>query len=385
MNCKEFSNLLDDYLDGMLSEEEELRLRAHAQECTECAALLSLRRDCRKMDENIQVPDEFSAGWRRMVREESMLEKKTQKKKNWQNWLAAAAAVVFVLGGTLLTRDQFGKKGETGYDTYGAALYDNGASYDMQTSLKRSAPDAINYAVMDANVYAAEESANVKAEKIIRTVSFTLKTLEYERDLEKIQETAAEMGGRMEYLSANGEDGGTALRSAHLTLRIPSEKLDEFISGAQGIGKLTSMTQQSQDVSEAYYDTQARLETQLQKMERLQILMKDAENIADLIEIESAIADTQYWIDHYTGQKNHYDDQVDYSTVSVSLQEIRVAEEEEISLWQRMISGLRDSLAGGVAFLGDLMVFLMAAAPWLMITGIAIFVVKKIGKRRKEK
>ena len=100
MDCKEFSNLLDDYLDGMLSEEEAFCFRTHAQECAECAALLSLRRDCRKMDENIQVPDEFSAGWRRMVREELMLEKKIQKKKNWQNWLAAAAAVVFVLGGT---------------------------------------------------------------------------------------------------------------------------------------------------------------------------------------------------------------------------------------------------------------------------------------------
>ena len=385
MNCKEFSNLLEDYLDGMLSDEEASCLREHAEKCASCAAHLALCMDCRKMDENIVVPDEFSSGWRQMIREEQNMEKTAQKKKNWKTWLASAAAVVFVLGGTLLTRDQMNLNDtdEGNHTTYTLGMYDSERS--TQTSMKRSAAPAANYAMSDVAAYGAEEAAEAAAEKIIRTASFTLKTLEYDQDLENIQKMTGEAGGRVEYLSVNGDKESGALRSAYLTLRIPSAKLDEFIAGAQGVGRLTALTQESQDVSANYYDAQARLSTQVQKMERLQKLMDAAEKVSDLIEIETAIADTQYWIDHYTGQLNHYDDQVDYSTVSVSLQEIRISEAKEITLWQRMVSGLKESLEDGVAFLGDLTVFLVAAAPWLLVVGIVFFAAKKIRKKRKEK
>ncbi|MBQ9942998.1 MAG: zf-HC2 domain-containing protein, partial [Clostridia bacterium] len=75
MDCREFSNLLEDYLGGMLPDEDASRLKAHAEKCAECAALLALRMDCRKMDEDVEVPDEFSSAWRQMIREETKMEK----------------------------------------------------------------------------------------------------------------------------------------------------------------------------------------------------------------------------------------------------------------------------------------------------------------------
>jgi len=310
-----------------------------------------------------------------------------QKKKSWQTWVATAAAFVFILGGTMLTRDSRPETDPAGGSAdYDAVMYRSSDSYDLAAaSLKRSADNGVNYAMMDSALYGMENAAEETTEKIIRTVSFTIKTLEYDADLQAIQDIAAGMGGRMEYLSANGEKNSTVLRNAYLTLRIPSEKLDDFIAGAQGVGALTSLTQQSQNISESYYDTAARLETQKQKMDRLNVLLAEAENIADLIEIESAIADTQYWIDHYTGQLNHYDDQVDYSTVNVSLQEVKVAVSEEASLFQRIWSALQDSFTEGVAFLGDMVVFVIAAAPWLILAGLVVFAVKKIWKKKKEK
>ena len=387
MDCREFSNLLEDYLDGMLPDGDASRLKAHAEKCAECDALLALRMDCRKMDEDVEVPDEFSSAWRQMIREETKMEKQMQKKKSWKTWVATAAAFVFILGGTMLTRDSRPETDPAGGSAdYDAVMYRSSDSYDLAAaSLKRSADNGVNYAMMDSALYGMENAAEETTEKIIRTVSFTIKTLEYDADLQAIQDIAAGMGGRMEYLSANGEKNSTVLRSAYLTLRIPSEKLDDFIAGAQGVGALTSLTQQSQNISESYYDTAARLETQKQKMDRLNVLLAEAENIADLIEIESAIADTQYWIDHYTGQLNHYDDQVDYSTVNVSLQEVKVAASEEASLFQRIWSALKDSFTEGVAFLGDMVVFVIAAAPWLILAGLVVFVVKKIRKKKKEK
>lgn len=382
MDCREFSNLLEDYLEGRLPEMEASRLMQHAGECAECAALLALRMDCRKMDENIIVPEEFSSGWRRMIREEVNMEKKSQKRKTWKNGLAAAAALVFVLGGTMLSRDHLGKRSA---ETAGSYLPETTAYYDTAAQ-KRSSMNSAAYGMAEAALYgnAEADAAEAAEAKIIRTADFTIKTLAYEADLEKITSMTAETGGRVEYLSVNSDWNGSALRMASLTLRIPSDRLDDFIAGAQGIGTLSRLTQQSQDISGSYYDLAARLETQQQKMERLTALMSSADNIADLIEIESAIADAQYWIDYYTGRLNSYDSQVDDSTVSISLQETKRAESESIPLHQRIWAGLKDSLAGGLSFLGDAAVFLVAAAPWLLLVLLAVIAAKKIRKKKKE-
>ena len=107
MNCKEFSFLLDDaFRNRSLPDEEVSALRAHAAECPHCAALLQAMEDCRKADEETEAPVSFSAAWRQRIREESAKEEKARKRRTWRGMLAAAAMLIFVVGGTLLTRDR---------------------------------------------------------------------------------------------------------------------------------------------------------------------------------------------------------------------------------------------------------------------------------------
>ena len=40
MNCGEFRERIDDYMDGLLDEALHARMDAHACECTQCAGLL---------------------------------------------------------------------------------------------------------------------------------------------------------------------------------------------------------------------------------------------------------------------------------------------------------------------------------------------------------
>ena len=104
MNCKDFSNLLDAYVDGSVSESEADQMRDHAAACPDCAAMLTLLQDARRMDEEIEVPETFSSSWRQRIREEEEMEEKKTKKIPWKTWLAAAAVLLFVLGGTAVTR-----------------------------------------------------------------------------------------------------------------------------------------------------------------------------------------------------------------------------------------------------------------------------------------
>ena len=414
MDCKEFSNLLDAWLDGLLPDGEADRLRAHAAECGDCASLYALRKDCRRLDEEIEVPDGFSSAWRQRIQEEANMDTATEKKersfhwrRRWTGYLAAAAALVFIIGGTLISRDSLAPRSasstvSTASSAARKAAPGSGAAYDggaPVASLKASSGAMTNFAYSDYEVAEAEadeyelplaaEEAAASPAKIIRTASFTLKTTAYDQDLARLQDLVSQMGGRVEYLSSWGDASAGQNRSASLTLRIPSARLDEFLEGAQQIGTVTAMTQEMEDVSDAYYDTQTRLDTQRKKLERLQELMRQAEDVSDLIDIEDAISDAQYYIDRYTGQIKSYDSRVDDSTVTVSLREITVTESEEVTLGQRIAYSLRDSLQSGLEFLEDAAVFLVAALPWLavaaIVVAVVVLIVKKNRKNRKNK
>lgn len=101
MNCKEFSDLLDAYLDGELTPEEETALRDHAALCPDCAARLLVLQDSHRLDRAADVPEEFSAAWRKAVREEEA-SRKVLSFPRVRRYAAAAAALVLVAGGALL-------------------------------------------------------------------------------------------------------------------------------------------------------------------------------------------------------------------------------------------------------------------------------------------
>lgn len=404
MDCKEFSNLLDAWLDGALPDADARRMLDHAAGCEACAAKLTLRQDCRRMDEEIQVPDSFSSSWRQAIREEGSMEEKQKKTIHWKTWASIAAALLFVVGGTLASRDGLPSRraidsnassyssfreqalsdpSSTSYKAMGAGSMTN-AAYDRAYS-------AMEVAEEEAVDYAQDTNTAAQPEKIIRSASFNVKTADYDADLQKIQDLAADMGGRVEYLTTSGDASSGQTRSASLILRIPARRLDEFLTGAQGVGTITGMTQQMEDVSDSYYDTQTRLKTQQEKLARLQEMMASAQDVSDLIEIESAIADAQYYIDRYTGTLKAYDSKVDFSTVHVTVRETRIAETKEVSLGERIVTGIGDSFREFGWFLEDMVIFLAAALPWIITLAAAVIVaaliirVRKNRKNKKEK
>lgn len=388
MNCKEFSNLLDAYLDGALPREQAREMEAHAAECPACADLMAAMLDCRQEGEEIEVPDSFGMSWRQAIREECEMEAPKRKRNGWQKWLAAAAALVVVLGGTALTRNAVPRSAQ--HDTPAVmakqSAPDSGslrAAGGAMTNFSYDVGSTSEYAADTEMLGASNASENTQQEKIIRTASISLKTLSFEETLSAIRELTAQYGGREEYFYQSGDTAGGELRRANLTLRIPVGSLDDFLSGTQAYAQTTSITQTSEDVSDSYYDIQSRLEVQQQKLARLQKLMESAENVSDLIDIESAIADAQYNIDRYTGQLKGYDSQVDYSTVDVSVREIRLEESEEIGLSQRIRIGLENSLKDGADFLEDMVIFLVSAAPWLAVVAVVVIVIRCIVKKKK--
>lgn len=392
MDCKAFAMLLDVSPEER-SQEQKRQMEAHMQECVECAALYTLMRDCRVFDDRTEVPSEFTLGWRTAIREEETMEKKqTRNHWNWQRFLATAAAVVLVFGGATLSY-----LNEWGMPAAGGG--DNGGNYAYRTVGGMQA----NYMLATNSTYDAEpqsegvmmaKSASTTADqqeaKIIRTINYSIKTRQYDEDFEALKMLTAENGGYVESLSISGDVSSGETRYANFTLRIPAENLDAFLGNAKTVGTATSYSEYTEDVSESYYDIVTRLETQKAKLARLNELLIKAENMSDLIEIESAISDTQYQIDRYMGQLNGYDSRIKYSYVYVTLRELRpndVAESNDVTLWERVVNAVQVSLEELGYFAESVAVFAIAALPWCGVLLAAVIVVKIIRRvtRRKQK
>ena len=380
MDHKDFALLLDTP-ETDWTPEEKRAMEEHAASCADCAMLLAMRREMRAMDADEQTPPSFSSSWRDAIQKEDRKMNGKILQFPWKRTLAGVAAAAVVLVGTTATflnnrNKPTNYKTSASYDTYIAEdSYDGGSYY------------ADRAAGMGMNAAFTTAAEGVRQTKIIRTVNFTIKTKEYQADYEALRELTARLGGRIESLSTSGDGTVNSLRRASFTLRIPSDKLDEFIGGARNVGSVSSYSESSQDVSDSYYDMQTRLDTQKAKLQRLTELMAKAEDVADLIELEDAISDTQYWIDYYTGQMNGYDSRVSDSTVYVELRELSTAEPVEVrgqTLGERIESALADSFELVGEFLQALVVFLVAALPWLAGLTVIILAIRALVKHRKK-
>ena len=104
MECEHFSALLDDLRDGRLDAAEANDVQAHLSHCPRCRALYQMTQDLALLNADAAVPEDFRTRWQARIREE-----KRRRTRMLQGVLSAAAAVLFVLGGTALHRSSMPK------------------------------------------------------------------------------------------------------------------------------------------------------------------------------------------------------------------------------------------------------------------------------------
>ena len=232
-------------------------------------------------------------------------------------------------------------------------------------------------------------------QKLIRNAWLELESTEFDEASRALKELTEEFGGYFENSSvANYKDGA---RWGDYTVRIPAERFDAFLEQAGTLCHLTWQEISQEDISEAYYDTAGRLETQKIKLERLQELLAKAEKMEDIITLESAISETEWMIENLSGTLRRYDGKVDYATVHVNLREVyKLSSVETVpeSFGQRISAAFADGLRDCGDRLEDLAVaFAYSWMWWLLfvavVAGVVRFVRKRIGfkwtLRRKKK
>ena len=229
--------------------------------------------------------------------------------------------------------------------------------------------------------------------KLIKTVDMDVETKEFDKVLGSVEREAAVLGGYIENVETyNGSaySGHKTTRYASLTIRIPEERLEEFLTAVSDTGHVTRRSENVEDVTLAYVDLESHKEALETEQKRLLSLLEQAESVEDIITIESRLSEVRYQLESMESQLRTFDNRIDYSTVYLYIDEVEVfSPAQEESVWSRITDGFMNSIKNiadgcrefGILFLIKLPYIVCAAA----IAVVIVLLVKKTGKRRKQK
>lgn len=77
-----------------------------------------------------------------------------------------------------------------------------------------------------------------------------------------------------------------------------------------------------QNVTDEYYDIEARLKSLRTQEERLLALLEQSGSLEDIVQLEQALSDVTYEIEKLTGTLRNYDSLIEYMTVTIDLREV---------------------------------------------------------------
>ena len=224
--------------------------------------------------------------------------------------------------------------------------------------------------------------------KLIRTVSLSLETKEFDSVLTNLSTKTTELGGYIETSSVNGNSySHHSTRYASYVIRIPADKLNEFVEVVSELGNVTQKNESVEDVTLRYIDVESHKKALETEQERLLELLSKAENMEEILTIESKLSDIRYEIENYESQLKTMDNQIDYSTVSVYVDEVeRVTDTGEKGFFEEIKERFGNSLYVVARGIRGLVIGILGSLPILIVCGgviaVAVIVVRKILKKR---
>lgn len=217
-----------------------------------------------------------------------------------------------------------------------------------------------------------EENTAVSNRKLIKTVNLDVETKDYDGLISNLETQIAELGGYIESLECYGSD----YRYASITARIPAAKLDGFVKQIGETANVTGRSESVEDVTLQYVDLDSHTRMLEEEQERLLELLETASTIEDMITIESRLGEVRYQLESMKSQLRTFDNQVDYSTVHIDVDEvIELTPVVELTDGERIIQGFTKSVADVLYGIKEFFIALIINIPYIIVWAIVILII----------
>ncbi|ABS54969.1 hypothetical protein Mboo_0451 [Methanoregula boonei 6A8] len=281
--------------------------------------------------------------------------------------IAAIAGAALLLGGS--SSQPANPVGGPAVAGYGDAPAWSSSRADTSLVAYAPVPTAV-----PTSVGADEQSFDTK---IIRTADVTLEVQNVTSAAATVAAIGTGAGGYVSTTNIGTDYSGQPYGS--VVIRIPAANFDSTLSGVQALGTVKSISTQGQDVTEEYVDVQAQITAYQNQIAQYNLIMKNATKVEDVLAVQQQIDQVQTSLDRVNGRMKYLNSQVDYSTISVSLQEPAPVGGTQ---GHDFVAAINEGIAGFFAVIDAIIVFVIAVLP-LAIVGCVAYAGYRFWKGRR--
>lgn len=303
------------------------------------------------------------------------------------------------------------------YDDY-SEMEEFIAYEDVQNEMESNAPAAPDN-MNDAGNGNNNNNANaVLEDKIVYEANLSVETLDFDETYKQLTEMVAKCNGRIEseQYDANStsythkqrnKNGYHTTKTDYIVIRVPADKYKEFMASDEVLGNVIEKTQTQTNISDRYYSTETRIELlegqldyykhQLELVEEKLMECEDYEYvIGQMIDLEDRIISVQDQINNLKGNVATMDSQVAYSTVYLTLTEVKEyteiitpkdeKEEKKDTFKTRFMDNLKEAWDSFSGVLEAILFGIIFVLPYLAIAAIiTIVTVLKVKSSKKKR
>lgn len=268
---------------------------------------------------------------------------------------------------------------------------DNMTSMDKGYITNESFNGSFDYSdSMSSGVTSTDGVGNILGEKVIYTANITLKTDDYEANIGNVKNIISDNNAGIASFSerARTSSSNASYINANITVKVPQSNFKIFTEQIKECGMyVSSYSENSDDITEKYMDIESKLVSLKQQEQVLDNLLLQAKNVSEIIQINEQKTKVIQEIEYNTKMKQTYDNKVDYSTVTINIQEVESTEVSQKGIGQRIIDTIVSSIEGLKLLLISILLFMVYAIPFILVFGIfvviIVLIVKAIKKIRK--
>jgi len=163
---------------------------------------------------------------------------------------------------------------------------------------------------------APEEQTPTVERKLIKEGMLAFETADLEATKKQLAQAIKKHQG---YVASENENNTSSRLNHTLVIRVPAKHFDAFILDAtQGVDHFDTKDIHVKDVTAEFIDVEARLKTKKELEQRYLDLLKKANKVAEILDIEKQIGELRSDIEATEGQLRYLTNQASYSTVNIT-------------------------------------------------------------------
>jgi len=211
--------------------------------------------------------------------------------------------------------------------------------------------------------------------KIIYTADVDLEVKEFDQIPERVEELVKQFDGFVASSNVSGTPGYA--RTGTWKLRIPAERHGDFLAAVRQLGgQVRRVRVDSKDVTEEFYDVEARIRNKKKAEERLiELLEKATSELQQILTVEQELTRVREEIERVEGRLRVLADLTSMSTFNLNVTEvIEYVPEEPPGYLTRVRETFRKSLDSLIFAAQEFSIAVVALSPWLGVLLVFLLV-----------